>query len=222
MFELKNIKYKDILNINNLKIAENKITCIVGKSGGGKTTFLKLLNNMISPDSGTIKFKGKDLIDFNPIKLRREVPMLPQNPVIFSGTIKENFDLALKYADKSQKNENEYKDMLDTVGLTEQKLNRSTGDLSGGEKQRVALARILLLEPTILLLDEPSSALDEKTEDLIIKTVVNYIKRKNGTLIMVTHSTQIASKYGDRIVTINNGKIENSNELKNSTEKERK
>ena len=94
--------------------------------------------------------------------------------------------------------------------MEKQKIDKNADDLSGGEKQRVSLARILLLEPNILLLDEPSSALDEKTEKLIIETVVDYIENKNGTLIMVTHSTKIAKEYGDEIVTINHGKIDNS------------
>jgi|SRR6056297_1629302 len=211
MFKLNNVKYKDILKVNNLELEENKITCIVGKSGGGKTTFLKLLNNMISPASGIIKFKGKNIVDYDPVELRREIPMLPQNPVVFSGTIKDNFDLALKYAELKTKSKKAYKEILGKVGLEEQKLDKIAEDLSGGEKQRISLARILLLEPNILLLDEPSSALDEKTEKLIIDTVVNYIKRKNGTLIMVTHSTKIAKEYGDEIVTINHGKIDKSN-----------
>jgi len=211
MFKLNNVKYKDILKVNNLELEENKITCIVGKSGGGKTTFLKLLNNMISPSSGIIKFKGKNIVDYDPVGLRREIPMLPQNPVVFSGTIKDNFDLALKYAELKTKSKKAYKEILGKVGLEEQKLDKIAEDLSGGEKQRISLARILLLEPNILLLDEPSSALDEKTEKLIIDTVVNYIKRKNGTLIMVTHSTKIAKEYGDEIVTINHGKIDKSN-----------
>jgi len=211
MFKLNNVKYKNILKVNNLELEENKITCIVGKSGGGKTTFLKLLNNMISPSSGIIKFKGKNIVDYDPVGLRREIPMLPQNPVVFSGTIKDNFDLALKYAELKTKSKKAYKEILGKVGLEEQKLDKIAEDLSGGEKQRISLARILLLEPNILLLDEPSSALDEKTEKLIIDTVVNYIKRKNGTLIMVTHSTKIAKEYGDEIVTINHGKIDKSN-----------
>ena len=210
MFELNNVKYNDILKVNNLEIEENKITCIVGKSGGGKTTFLKLLNNMISPTAGIIKFKGKDIMDYDPVELRRKVPMLPQNPVVFSKTIKANFDLALKYAELEKKSEKEYKEILKRVSLEKQKLDKNAEDLSGGEKQRVALARILLLEPNILLLDEPSSALDEKTEKLIIETVVDYIENKNGTLIMVTHSTKIAKEYGDEIVTINHGKIDNN------------
>ena len=208
MFKLSAVKYKDILVINKLEINENKITCIVGKSGSGKTTLIKLLNNMISIDSGSIKFMGQEITEYNPIQLRREILMLPQNPVIFPGTIKDNFTKTLEYTENELKDEKHYLGLLKKVDL-KQGLNTDTEKLSGGEKQRLALARVLLLEPQILLLDEPSSALDEATEEFIIQMVVNYIKEQNGTLVMITHSKKIADKYGEVIISLNNGKIEN-------------
>lgn len=211
MFELNNLKYKDILEIDHLEIYKGEITCIVGRSGGGKSTFLKLLNNMISPDHGNIKFEGENIEEYNPIKLRREILMLPQNPVIFSGTIRDNFTITLQYNGLDSQNDAKYNDLLKKVGLSNQNLDSSAEKLSGGEKQRLALARILLLDPDILLLDEPSSALDEETEELIIDMVVNFINQKNGTLVMVTHSKEIAKKYADRIITINEGSLDKVN-----------
>ena len=208
MFELNNVKYKDILEIDNLTINKGEITCIVGRSGGGKSTFLRLLNNMVSIDSGQILFKGQAISEYNPIKLRREVLMLPQNPVIFSGTIRDNFTITLNYNNEYAMSDQTYNKILKKVGLKEQNLDDDAEKLSGGEKQRLALARILILDPDILLLDEPSSALDEETERLIIEMVVNCIKEKDGTLIMVTHSKEIANKYGDRIITINEGELD--------------
>ncbi len=211
MFELKNVKYKDILEIEELTINESEITCIVGRSGGGKSTFLRLLNNMVSADKGEILFKGESIEKYNPIKLRREVLMLPQNPVIFSGTIRDNFTITLNYNNEYAMADEKYDKILEKVGLKEQALDDEAEKLSGGEKQRLALARILILDPDILLLDEPSSALDEETERLIIEMVVKCIKEKNGTLIMVTHSQEIAEKYGDRIITINEGELDRLN-----------
>lgn len=211
MFELNNLKYKDILEIDHLEIYQGEITCIVGRSGGGKSTFLKLLNNMISAKTGNIRFKGENIEEYNPIKLRREILMLPQNPVIFSGTIRDNFTITLQYNDLELKDDKRYNELLQKVGLSNQNLDSSAEKLSGGEKQRLALARILLLDPDILLLDEPSSALDEETEELIIDMVVNFINQKNGTLVMVTHSKEIAKKYADRIITINEGSLDKVN-----------
>jgi len=211
MFELNDLKYKDILEIDHLEIYKGEITCIVGRSGGGKSTFLKLLNNMISSKKGNIKFKGKNIEEYNPIKLRREILMLPQNPVIFSGTIRDNFTITLQYNDLELQNDQRYNELLKKVGLSNQNLDSSAEKLSGGEKQRLALARILLLDPNTLLLDEPSSALDEETEELIIDMVVNFINEKNGTLVMVTHSKEIAKRYADRIITINEGSLDQVN-----------
>ena len=211
MFELNDLKYKDILEIDNLEIYQGEITCIVGRSGGGKSTFLKLLNNMISVKKGNIRFKGENIEEYNPIKLRREILMLPQNPVIFSGTIRDNFTITLQYNDLELQNDQRYNELLKKVGLSNQNLDSSAEKLSGGEKQRLALARILLLDPNTLLLDEPSSALDEETEELIIDMVVNFINEKNGTLVMVTHSKEIAKRYADRIITINEGSLDQVN-----------
>lgn len=208
MFRLKNVKYKDILEVEDLIINKREKTCIVGKSGGGKSTFLKLLNNMISPNKGKIYFKDKDINQYDPIELRREVKMLPQNPVTFSGTIRDNFIKTLLYNDLESISDQKYISLLKKVKLEKQNLDNKAEKLSGGEKQRLALARMLLLDPEILLLDEPSSSLDQETEEFIIEMVVNYIDNKNGTLIMVTHSNDIADEYGDRIMTINDGIIE--------------
>ncbi|MFW6237923.1 MAG: ABC transporter ATP-binding protein, partial [Halanaerobiales bacterium] len=204
MFELKNVKFKGILYIQDLLIEGGEITCIVGKSGGGKTTLLKLLNNMISPDSGIIRYRGRDLEDYDPLALRREVLMLPQNPVMFPGTIRDNFCRTLDYTESDFSGEESFHMLLDKVGL-EMDLDSRADRLSGGEKQRVALARVLLLEPEVLLLDEPSSSLDEDTEAAIIRMVVDYIGEKEGTLVMVTHSRSVAGRYGDVIITLGDG-----------------
>jgi putative ABC transport system ATP-binding protein len=211
MFTLKNIRYKNILAIPNLHIRDREITCIVGKSGGGKTTLLKLLNNMISPDEGSILYKNTSLTEYDPIALRREVMMLPQNPALFSHTVKDDFWKALEYTEKLPLfDESRIRDLLNQVHLTTD-LSAPTAPLSGGEKQRLALARILLLNPSVLLLDEPSSALDDRTEEQIIEMVVSCIREKNKALVLVTHSENIAAAFGDTVITINRGNMDSQN-----------
>ncbi|MPM81658.1 Tungstate uptake system ATP-binding protein TupC [bioreactor metagenome] len=212
MFELKNVKFRDILTVDELELKAQQVTCIVGKSGGGKTTLLKLLNNLISADSGTILYKGKEIDTYNPIALRREVMMLPQQTVMFSGTIRENFNKTLRFTEQEVASDEVYKDLLQQVGL-KLPLEADTKDLSGGEKQRVALARVLLLHPETLLLDEPSSALDDETEDFIIGMVVDYTRKRKGTLIMVTHAMSVAERFADVTITLFDGKIQRVDKL---------
>ncbi len=205
MFEIKNVKYKNILFIDSLEIKGGEVTCILGKSGGGKTTLLKLLNHLYSYNNGSITFKGDSLKEIDPIILRRQVVMLGQNPAVFPGTVRDNLILGLRFHGIDY-NDEQLLDILQKVYL-DIDLDDEASNLSGGEKQRLALGAVLLLEPEIMLLDEPSSALDEDTEQFIIKMVVNYIKKRKGTLIMVTHSGEIAKEYADRIIKVDNGRI---------------
>lgn len=206
MFEIKNIKYKDILKIDELKIEDNMVTAILGPSGGGKTTFLKLLNNMISPEEGQIYYRNQEIKDYEPVKLRRRVVMLPQDPQIFPGTIRDNFRITEEITSNKYSEDEVYRELLKKVSLPK-KLMDNAADLSGGEKQRLALARVMLLEPETLLLDEPSSSLDLETEEKIIDMVVNYAKDNCRTMIMVTHNPDIAEEFADRIINIEAGKI---------------
>ncbi len=206
MFTLKKVKYKDILNIPLLNIKENAVTSIVGESGSGKTTLLKLLNKMITQDSGDIFYKNTSLNEIDSVDLRREVVMLPQTPTIYDGTIKDNLLIGLKFSKKPMATDEELTKVLQTVKL-QKDINQDAQNLSGGEKQRLALARVILLNPSVLLLDEPSSALDDETENFIITAVVNFTRSTNKTLIMVTHSKNIAKNFSDEIINISKGSI---------------
>lgn len=210
MFNFENVKYKDVLDIKDLHIEKNKITCIVGESGSGKTTLLKLFNKLISPDKGKIKYMDKNLRDFDSVKLRREVVMLPQSPAIYEGSVKDNLLIGLKF---SEKDEVTQEDSLMKI-LKEVSLNKNLQDnaekMSGGEQQRLALGRIILLDPNVYLLDEPSSALDEETEYLVIEKMVDHVRKNKKTLIMVTHTKRIAEEFADNIVEVKKGKIVSS------------
>jgi len=206
VFTLKEVKFNDILYIKELTIAEKKTTAIVGKSGSGKTTLLKLLNKLISPDSGTIYYRDTPLETIDSVALRREVVMMPQTPVIFEGNIRENLLIGLKFSEKKLPPDDRLMSVLQAVGL-DKKLDEPAHLLSGGEKQRLALARLTLMEPRVWLLDEPSSALDKETEDEVMKKIMDFGKRNGSTIIFVTHSTPMAEKYAEEIIEIENGEI---------------
>jgi len=206
MFRLIDIKYKNVLDIRELIIPKNKITCIVGPSGGGKTTLLKLLNKMITQDSGDIYYKEQNINNIPPVNLRRSVVMLSQNPHIFEGNIKENLIIGLKFSERSIPNDDTLKQFLNKVSLNKD-LYDSCGNLSGGEKQRLCLARVMVMDADIYLLDEPSSALDKDTEYDIISKISSYCKENNKTLIMITHSSEVSNNFADCIVSIKSGEV---------------
>lgn len=208
MFKFENVMYKDIINIKSLTIPSNKIVCITGESGGGKTTLLKLLNKMISPDSGEIFYLDTHLEELDSIDLRRKVIMLPQNPAIYNGTIRDNLLIGLKFSEKTMENEDMLLSSLQSARLNK-KLDESIDNLSGGEKQRLALARVLLLDPDVFLLDEPSASLDEETERIIIENLVAQCKQNSKSIIMVTHSNKVATTYSDLIIRIDKGRVIN-------------
>lgn len=212
MFSLKEVKYKHILDIHDLHIKKCKVTCIVGESGSGKSTLLRLLNKLISCDEGQIFYKDASLETIDSVELRRHVVMLPQLPAIFPGTVRDNLLVGLKFAEKSIVDDTRLYQVLRLVHLNKS-LDDDSDRLSGGEKQRLALGRVILLDPEVFLLDEPSSALDEETERIIIEKLVAYTKETKKTLIMVTHSKKVAHTYSDNIIEIDQGKVVNFKEV---------
>ncbi len=212
MFSLKKVKYKHILDINYLNIKKYKVTCIVGESGSGKSTLLRLLNKLISCDSGEIFYNNQPLNTINSVELRRNVVMLPQLPTIFPGTVRDNLLIGLKFAEKPAVDDVKLRHVLNIVHLNKE-LNDNSDKLSGGEKQRLALGRVILLDPDVFLLDEPSSSMDEETERIIIEKLVSYTKEANKTLVMVTHSKKVAQTYSENIIEIHQGKVVNFKEV---------
>jgi putative ABC transport system ATP-binding protein len=207
MFEFIEVKYKDIINIPNLSINKG-ITTLVGASGSGKTTILKMLNKMISPTQGRILFYGQDIQQLHTVSHRRKVIMLSQSPAMFASTIRDNFITALRYHEKEIPDDADLYLILKQIQLNKE-LETPVINLSGGEKQRLALGRVILLNPDVFLLDEPSSALDDDTEKMIIEMLARHAKEFNKDIVMVTHSKTIAERYADEILEIANGKVVN-------------
>ncbi|MBA4688495.1 MAG: ABC transporter ATP-binding protein [Candidatus Galacturonibacter soehngenii] len=212
MFFLDKVKYKHILSIDTLVIKKHKVTCIVGESGSGKSTLLRLLNKLISCDSGEIFYNDTSYQNIDSVTLRRNVVMLPQLPAIFEGSIRDNLLIGLTFAEKPEVDDKKLQSILEMVHLSKH-LDENSELLSGGEKQRLALGRVLLLEPEVFLLDEPSSALDEETERIMIEKLVAFVKETNKTLIMVTHSKKIAFTYADDMIELKQGRVVNAKEV---------
>ncbi|WP_203333991.1 ABC transporter ATP-binding protein [Planococcus beigongshangi] len=185
---------------------EGRITTLVGPSGAGKTTLLKLCNGLLSPGSGEIYIKDQAIGSFEPVALRRKVGIALQSAPMVSGTVYDNLSLPLelqgnKLGEKAAVN------LLQAVGLDEKYLNRKVADLSGGQRQKVSIARTLVNKPDILLLDEITSSLD-RTSLKEVEELITQINRKFGTtIIWITHNLQQALDIGDFTWVLMDGEV---------------
>lgn len=206
MLELKNIskkfKDKEILSNFNLKVEENKILAIVGPSGGGKTTLLRMLAGLESIDSGEIIFNGENL-PLNELEKRNLLGFVFQDFQLFPHmTVLENLVISPIQTMGIKKDEAEAKaiKLLEQLGL-ENHCNSYPHSLSGGQKQRVALARAMMIEPKIIGYDEPTSALDPELR-LEVEKLILQNKKHGITQIVVTHDLQFAENIADDILKV--------------------
>ena len=206
MLELKNIskkfKDKEILSNFNLKVEENKILAIVGPSGGGKTTLLRMLAGLESIDSGEIIFNGENL-PLNELEKRNLLGFVFQDFQLFPHmTVLENLVISPIQTMGIKKDEAEAKaiKLLEQLGL-EKHYKSYPYSLSGGQKQRVALARAMMIEPKIIGYDEPTSALDPELRLEVEKLILQY-KKLGVTQIVVTHDLQFAENIADDILKV--------------------
>jgi putative ABC transport system ATP-binding protein len=212
MFSLHDVTFRNILNVPHLEIPSGRVTCIVGRSGSGKTTLMRMLNRMISPDAGTILFKGAPITEMDPVQLRRQVVMLPQTPVMFDGTIRDNLLIGLEFSEREPVEDDVLSRVLEIMDLRKG-LDDTATTLSGGEKQRVALGRLLVMQPHVALLDEPSSALDEGTERAVIGRLADAARERGVTVVMVTHSRPLADAVADHLIEIDAGQVVATHEV---------
>ena len=149
-------------------------SCVAGPSGSGKSTLLRLLNRLADPDAGVVRYRGRDVREYDPLALRREVCLVPQLPALLEGTVADN--VALRRAARRPRCRRRAR-CSSCAGLDASFADRDASQLSVGEQQRVMLARALALEPAVLLLDEPTSALDEAARDAVERTLLRPARR---------------------------------------------
>jgi UDP-glucose/iron transport system ATP-binding protein len=177
------------------------ITVISGPSGAGKTTLLRLCNRLEVPDAGTVSYRGQPLDELDPLLLRRRVGMVFQRPTPFPGTVADN--LAVAHPDAST---GELSTALTRVALDPGLLDQEARTLSGGELQRMCVARTLVTQPETLLLDEPTSALDAQSKQVFEHTARD-LAAQGITIIWVTHDDAQASRVSDRIYQLRDGRL---------------
>lgn len=222
LLEIKNLvkKFGDNTVLNNISISINKsdCLCLVGPSGGGKSTFLRTLNLLETPTSGSIIFDGVDITDkkVNIDKVREKIGMVFQHFNLFPHlTILENMTLApvkvLKMDEKEAIEKAEQ--LLNRVGLIDKKLTYP-GMLSGGQKQRVAIVRSLMMNPEVMLFDEPTSALDPEMVGEVLDVMKELAKQKM-TMVVVTHEMGFAREVANRVAFLDGGLLAYESEPKN-------
>ena len=208
IFELDNLGLvspeKIILEEISLSVEAGAHLTITGPSGSGKSSLLKLLAALVSPSSGRIVYQGRDLEDLDPVAYRREVSYCFQQPLLFGQTVRDNmaFPFEIRQLPFDQER---VLSALARLNLGPEFLEKPIKELSGGEKQRVALVRNLLFEPKVLLLDEVSSGLDEQTK-LLLRAFIKDLHQAGVTLIEVTHD-QREIEEAEHLVTIVEGRL---------------
>ncbi|WP_312029893.1 ATP-binding cassette domain-containing protein [Actinomycetospora sp. TBRC 11914] len=176
-------------------------TVLWGPSGAGKTTLLRLLDRLDVPDEGVVRYRGTPLDDLDPLALRREVGMVFQRPTPFAGTVRDNLRVAAPDA-----GDDRFTDLLTRVSLPTDVLDRDADTLSGGELQRMCLARTLVVEPRVLLLDEPTSALDAEPTRTFERTVAD-LAAAGLTVVWVSHDAAQVRRVADRVLEVAEGRV---------------
>jgi len=177
-------------------------TALLGPSGSGKSSLLRLLNRLSDPDSGTIVFEGVDVRERDVLDLRRRAVLVPQLPAPLPGTVADN----VRYGPGLVGREPDVEGCLARAGLEAAYAEREAAELSVGEQQRVMLARALALGPDVLLLDEPTSALDEAARDGVERTLAE-LARAGVSMVLVTHDRGQAERIASQVVELSDGQV---------------
>ena len=194
----------------SLHIEEGEFLTVIGRSGCGKTTMLRMINGLQIPDSGKVLVEGQDVAKADLIALRRRIGYVIQNKGLFPHmTVEENITYVPVISGKKDKQENRKLALrlLQTVGLAQEMADRYPAELYGGQQQRVGIARALAADAKILLMDEPFGALDEITKRAMQDEMLSLQKKLHMTIVFITHDIREAMKLGDRVLVMEKGRI---------------
>lgn len=209
IIQVKSLNYQSgdqsILKNINLEIARDSYTTFIGPSGSGKSTLMRIIADMITATSGQVIFNGKDLHEYEPTAYRQKVSYAFQQPTLFGKTVKDN--LEFPYLVRNQEFDRaKVAEYLEMVNLNESYIDKSVNDVSGGEKQRIALLRNLIFPPEVLITDEVTTGLDVENKSIVRHLIDKFNQEYNVTVLRVTHDdTEIAA--ASHTVTIENGEV---------------
>lgn len=205
-------KYKEklVLEDFNLKIKDGEFITILGRSGTGKTTVVKMINGLVKPDKGSVLIDGKNIENENLIALRRKIGYSIQGNILFPHmSVFENIAYVLRLENRNEEEiKKVVKEKLEMVQLPLDIQNRYPDELSGGQQQRVGIARALAASPKIVIMDEPFGAVDVITRDQLQHELKELHKKTKITVVFITHDVIEALKLGDRVLILDQGKIQ--------------
>lgn len=202
---------KKALENINIDIVDGEFVGIIGHTGSGKSTLVQHLNGILKPTSGKVYLDNKDINEKSAKELRNQVGIIFQYPEhqLFEETVYKDIAFGLERRGfDAREIEIRVKNILQTAGLSEGILAKSPFELSGGQKRRVAIAGVLVLEPRILVLDEPTAGLDPKGRDDLYELISKFRKQLNITVILVSHSMEDIARMVKRVVVMNRGEIQ--------------
>lgn len=195
----------------SLEVAKGETLVLLGSSGSGKTTTLKMINRLIEPTKGVIEIDGCNVMDIDPVELRRSIGYVFQGIGLFPHlTVAENVSIVLRLLGRPKREQRKRaEELLALVGLDPKEFaDRFPDELSGGQQQRVGVARALAADPDYLLMDEPFGALDAVTRDVLQQELLRLKGQLRKTIVFVTHDIFEAFLLADRIAVMHNGRIE--------------
>ena len=202
-------RYKALDDVS-IVVEEGEFLTVIGRSGCGKTTMLRMINGLQKPDSGKVYAAGEDVGEADLIRLRRKIGYVIQNKGLFPHmTVEKNIIYVPVISGQKDKRQNRKlaEELIGLVGLEREMLDRYPEELSGGEQQRVGIARALASRPKLLLMDEPFGALDEITKRAMQNELLALQKKLGMTVVFITHDIREAMKLGDRVLVMEQGKI---------------
>ena len=210
MYVLENVRQiyggRTVLNVERLEIQARTITGIIGPNGSGKSTLMRILAFVERPASGRVSFQGVPWVRVD-LATRRHVTMLSQEPYLLKRSVQANVEYGLKIRGVSDRSARVV-EALEQVGLDPDGFaRRSWRELSGGEAQRVALAARLVVQPKVLLLDEPTASVDRKSSDLIQRAALDARNRLGATLIIISHQIDWIRQVADRVLSMDYGHL---------------
>lgn len=198
---------RNVLKIETLDIHKGETLAVVGPNGAGKSTFLLALAHLLKSVDGEISFHGRLQGEWDDLEYRRKIAFVFQDPLLMDMSVYDNIALGLKFRGVEKPEIHVRVDRWSKIMGVEKLLKRRAGQLSGGEAQRVSLARAFILDPELLLMDEPFSAVDPQTREQLIEDLSKAMAQEHRTTIFVTHNLKEAAQFGDRVAVLIDGKV---------------